>query len=150
MLKNIPSNLSPDLLHVLASMGHGDELVLADANFPTSSTCRAGPREVRADGQTIPQLLESLLQLLPLDSYVPQPVALMDMVPEDKAAGLQAPVWEEYRRLLALSEGAPVGVELVERFAFYERAKRSFAVVHTGERSLYGNIILKKGVIKQA
>ena len=84
MLKKIPSNISPDLLHMLASMGHGDELVLADANFPTSSTCRAGPREVRADGQTIRQLLKSVLQLLPLDTYVEQCVAMMDRVGVDK------------------------------------------------------------------
>ena len=89
MLKKIPANISPELLYVLASMGHGDELVLADANFPTSAMCRHGPREVRADGQTIPQLLKSVLQLLPLDIYVRQPVALMDLVKTDKELGLK-------------------------------------------------------------
>jgi len=150
MLKKIPSNIPPALLHVLASMGHGDELVLADANFPTASTCRAGgAQEVRVDGQRIPQLLASILELLPLDQYVEAPAALMDRVPADKAAGLKTPVWDEYQALLDAAEGAPVKVELVERFAFYERAKRAFAVVHTGERALYGNIILKKGVVKE-
>lgn len=106
MLKKIPSNLSPDLLHVLASMGHGDELVLADANYPTSSTCGSGPREVRCDGQTIPQLLEAILQLLPLDTYVQHPAALMDLVMSDKVAGLQVRhcyrlkgMWHLYKRI---------------------------------------------------
>ncbi|XP_075466402.1 fucose mutarotase isoform X3 [Ascaphus truei] len=113
VLKGVPAVLSPELLYVLARMGHGDEIVLADVNFPASSTSRSGPELIRADGLGIPQLLEAVLQLLPLDSYVISPAPL----------------------------------ERVERFAFYERAKKSFAVVATGETALYGNLILKKGVI---
>ncbi|KAM9065706.1 fucose mutarotase isoform X1 [Sarcophilus harrisii] len=146
MLKGIPELLSPELLFALAKMGHGDEIVLADANFPTSSICQCGPVEVRADGLSIPQLLESILKLLPLDTYEPNSVVIMDLVESDKARGLQIPVWETYKSLL-LKAGLKVDLENMERFAFYERAKKAFAVVATGETSLYGNIILRKGVI---
>ncbi|XP_028982755.1 fucose mutarotase isoform X2 [Betta splendens] len=142
VLKGIPSVLSPELLYALAKMGHGDELVLADANFPTSSVCACGPTEIRADGLGIPQLLEAILKLLPLDTYVPSPAAVMDLVDGDKQRGVAVPVWDTYRRLLHQTP-----LEEVERFAFYERAKKAFAVVATGETALYGNLILKKGVI---
>ncbi|XP_036403330.1 fucose mutarotase isoform X2 [Megalops cyprinoides] len=132
VLKGIPSILSPELLYTLAKMGHGDELVLADTNFPTSSTCRCGPNEIRADGVGIPELLEAILKLFPLDSFVDSPL-VSGITPmensECQRAALQKPL------------------ERVERFAFYERAKKSFAVVATGEASLYGNLIIKKGVI---
>ncbi|KAL3863442.1 hypothetical protein ACJMK2_005198 [Sinanodonta woodiana] len=145
-LKLIPSILSPDLLFILASMGHGDEIVLADAHFPTSSICRAGPREVRADGLLIPALLEAVLTLLPLDTYVSKPVALMDRVPADKEKNLTVTIWDTYKDIINKAENQTVGIEMVERFSFYERAKKAFAVVHTGETAQYGNIILKKGV----
>ena len=121
---------------------------------------------VRADGHNIPPLLEAVTKLLPLDSYVKSPVMLMDLVPEDKAKGLQTPVWEQYKRIVnevtnlprpvvnmivpfpwLQAEGREVSVEMIERFGFYERAKTAFAVVATGESALYGNIILKKGVL---
>ncbi|XP_074088723.1 fucose mutarotase isoform X2 [Macrotis lagotis] len=109
VLKGIPALLSPELLFALAKMGHGDEIVLADANFPTSSICRCGPMEVRADGLSIPQLLESILKLLPLDTYEPNPVVVMDLVESDKAKGLRAPpVWQIYQNLLSQS-GCPRG-----------------------------------------
>lgn len=146
-LKQIPNALSPDLLHVLASMGHGDEIVLADANFPTASVCKSGPKEVRADGIDIPTLMDAILHLLPLDTYVDRPMALMDLVPSDKQKGLQTPVWEHYKAIAFKHQGKQISVQLVERFAFYERAKKAFAVVATGETALYGNIILKKGVL---
>lgn len=145
-LKNIPKELSPELLYVLASMGHGDEIVLADAHFPTSSICRAGPREVRADGLGIPDLLTAVLTLMPLDSYVSEPVAIMDKVPEDKAKGLPTPIWTKYQVICDTASDTQISIEKVERFKFYERAKRAFAIVHTGETAQYGNIILKKGV----
>ena len=103
--------------------------------------------QVRADGHDIPSLLKGVLQLLPLDTYVKEPVALMDPVPKDKAAGLKTPIWDEYKKIVNESEGKTINVELVERFAFYERAKTAFAVVATGESALYGNIILKKGAL---
>ncbi|KAM6997341.1 LOW QUALITY PROTEIN: fucose mutarotase [Tautogolabrus adspersus] len=170
VLKGIPSILSPELLYALSKMGHGDELVLADANFPASSICACGPKEIRADGLGIPQLLEAVLRLLPLDTYVPSAAAVMDLVDSDKERGLAVPVWETYKLLLKRAE--PISVtqntfkflltfdtllvdfclhtdiyEVMERFAFYERAKKAYAVVATGETALYGNLILKKGVI---
>uniref|UniRef100_A0A8I6A6D8 L-fucose mutarotase n=1 Tax=Rattus norvegicus TaxID=10116 RepID=A0A8I6A6D8_RAT len=100
VLKGIPTVLSPELLFALARMGHGDEIVLADANFPTSSICQCGPIEIRADGLDIPQLLEAVLKLLPLDTYVESPAAVMDLVPSDKEKGLQTPIWDHYEYLL--------------------------------------------------
>ncbi|XP_056292229.1 fucose mutarotase [Pseudoliparis swirei] len=146
VLKGIPSALSPELLYALAKMGHGDELVLADANFPSSSICACGPKEIRADGLGIPLLLEAILKLLPLDTYVPSPAAVMDLVDSDQQSGLSVPVWGTYTQLLGQA-GSQSPIEKVERFAFYERAKKAFAVVATGETALYGNLILKKGVI---
>jgi len=141
MLKHIPPILSPELLYVMAQMGHGDELVLADANFPSVAIAK---RLVRADGHAVPPLLKAILELLPLDSFVSMPAAVMRRVDEpDKSA----PIWAEFQTLLDSVDGKHVGVERVERFAFYERAKQAFAVVATGETALYGNLILKKGVI---
>lgn len=141
MLKRIPPLLSPDLLALLARMGHGDELVLADANFPAEALAR---RLVRADGHAAPALLEAVLTLLPLDTFVEAPAAVMQRVDEP---GAPAPVWVVYERLLAEAHGGPVALEQVERFAFYERAQCAFGIVATGETALYGNLILKKGVI---
>ncbi|KAG5831543.1 hypothetical protein ANANG_G00304800 [Anguilla anguilla] len=105
-----------------------------------------GPSEIRADGLRIPELLEAILKLFPLDTYVDRPAAVMDLVPSDRQSGLAVPVWETYSGLLK-EAGSDKPLEKVERFAFYERAKKSFAVVATGETSLYGNLIIKKGVI---
>ncbi|XP_063814697.1 fucose mutarotase [Pseudophryne corroboree] len=146
VLKGIPSVLSPELLYALARMGHGDDIVLADANFPVSSISRCGPELIRADGMGIPRLLEAILQLFPMDTYVPRPAAVMDLVDSDKEKGLKTPVWDEYRTLL-FKANCMAPLEQVERFAFYERAKNAFAVVATGESALYGNLILRKGVI---
>uniref|UniRef100_A0A4W5LVQ5 Fucose mutarotase n=1 Tax=Hucho hucho TaxID=62062 RepID=A0A4W5LVQ5_9TELE len=146
ILKGIPSILSPELLFALAKMGHGDELVLADTNFPTSSTCTCGPIEIRADGLGAAELLEAILKLLPLDTYVPSPAAVMELVDSDKKRELATPVWDIFRQKLAHA-GVQAPLEKVERFAFYERAKKAFAVVATGETALYGCLILKKGVI---
>ncbi|XP_021523108.1 fucose mutarotase isoform X2 [Aotus nancymaae] len=99
-LKGVPALLSPELLYALARMGHGDEIVLADLNFPASSICQCGPMEIRADGLGIPQLLEAVLKLLPLDTYVESPAAVMELVPSDKERGLQTPVWTEYESIL--------------------------------------------------
>ncbi|XP_003133293.1 fucose mutarotase isoform X2 [Sus scrofa] len=148
-LKGIPALLSPELLYALARMGHGDEIVLADVNFPTSSVCRCGPEEIRADGLGIPQLLEAVLTLLPLDTYVESPAAVMELVPSDRERGLQTPVWTSYQSIL-LQAGCTTSqssLTAIERFEFYERAKKAFAVVATGETALYGNLILKKGVL---
>ncbi len=141
MLKQIPAILSPDLLKLLMEMGHGDELVLADGNFPAAAVAR---RLVRLDGHGIPELLQAILKFFPLDRYVEQPVALMAVVPGDP---VRPDIWEHYRRLVQESGEPFTGFEFVERFAFYERAKTAYAVVATGETAQYANIILKKGVV---
>nr|XP_015004004.1 fucose mutarotase isoform X1 [Macaca mulatta] len=130
-LKGVPALLSPELLYALARMGHGDEIVLADLNFPASSICQCGPLEIRADGLGIPPLLEALLKLLPLDTYVESPAAVMELVPSDKERGLQTPVWTEYESILHRA-GCTRALAKLERFEFYERAKKAFAVVATG------------------
>lgn len=142
MLKNIPKILPPDLLKVLMEMGHGDEIVLADGNFP-AVTC--GQRVVRCDGHGIPELLDAILKLMPLDiKYSDTPVGLMEVVAGDSYV---PEIWEEYKPVLARYEETAPQIEYIERFAFYERAKNAFAVVSTGEDALYANILLKKGVV---
>ena len=141
MLKNIPNILSPDLLKVLMEMGHGDEIVLADGNFPASSIAQ---RLVRLDGHGVPEILEAVLRLFPLDTYVEMPVSLMAVTPGDKT---QPKIWEQYRKIILQSKEPFKEFEYVERFAFYERARKAYAVVATGESALYANIILKKGVV---
>ncbi|XP_054440800.1 fucose mutarotase isoform X2 [Pteronotus mesoamericanus] len=145
VLKGVPALLSPELLYALARMGHGDAIVLADVNFPTSSICKCGPEEIRADGLDIPQLLEAVLKLLPLDTYVESPAAVMELVSSDMERGLQTPVWKSYQSILLEAGCSPLAQ--IERFEFYEQAKKAFAVVATGETALYGNLILKKGVL---
>lgn len=141
MLKGIDPIVSPDLLFVLAQMGHGDELAIADANFPAASM---GKRVVRADGHSATAVLAGVLQLFPLDSFVEAPAAVMRRVDKPDE---DAPIWTQFQKLLDGAEARHILVERVERFDFYARAQRAFAVVATGERALYGNLILKKGVI---
>jgi L-fucose mutarotase len=141
MLKNVPPILSPDLMKVLMEMGHGDEVVLADGNFPAASVAR---RLLRCDGHGVPQLLEAVLKFFPLDVYVDRPVALMSVVPGDDT---KPTIWEDYRKIVAASGEQFSDFEFVERFAFYERAHRAYAVVATSEKALYANVILKKGVL---
>ena len=141
MLKNIPSVLSPDLLKILMEMGHGDEIVFADGNFPAASLAR---RLIRLDGHGVPEILDAVLKLFPLDTYVERPVGLMAVVPGDK---IQPVIWEEYRRIIQESNEPFKDFEYVEKFAFYERAQKAYAVIATGESALYANIILKKGVV---
>jgi L-fucose mutarotase len=140
MLKGISPLLSPDLLAVLCRMGHGDALVLADAHFPADSV---SGRVLRADGVDIAPLLAGILPLFELDAYVPHPLAMMAPVPGDT---LDPAVEARYRAAVdRLAPGTPP-IERVERFAFYERARKAFAVVLTGERAKYGNLLLVKGV----
>ncbi len=140
MLKGISPAISPELLSVLSRMGHGDEIVLADAHFPGDSF---GQRVLRADGVGIPTLLDGIIPIFELDEYVDSPVAMMSAVPGDE---LDPEVEKSYRAAMEKHTAVAVSIELVERFAFYERAKQAFAVVMTGETAKYGNIILKKGV----
>jgi L-fucose mutarotase len=133
ILKSIPRIINPRLLYTLARMGHGDELVLADANFPSASVAAHTTlrEEIRVDGNSIPELLKAIMTLMPLDDTVP-PCVLMGMMPEHKAAGWKTPIWDTYKAVVAEGNGAAVAFEEVERFAFYERAKKAFAVVATG------------------
>ena len=117
------------------------ELILADGNFPAASCAQ---RIVRADGQNIPTLLDGILKFYPLDIYVKNPVALMAVVPGDT---VQPTIWEEYRQIVLKHDPKSAEFEFVERFAFYERAKKAYAIVATSESALYANIILKKGVV---
>ncbi|RED61726.1 L-fucose mutarotase [Cohnella lupini] len=143
MLKGISSLISPELLKVLMEMGHSDEIVLADGNFPAASHAQ---RLIRADGHGIPELLDAVLQLFPLDPYVDKPAALMQVVPGDT---VETPIWSTYGEIIEARSGFSAPFEEVERFAFYERAKKAYAIVATGEGALYANLILKKGVIKE-
>jgi len=141
MLKGISPLISPALLEVLARMGHGDEIVLADAHFPGETF---NPRVLRADGLRIPALLEAILPLFELDKYVAYPLAMMDAVPGDQ---LDPAVEASYMESILKTNPNVPAIERIERFAFYERTRKAFAVVMTGETAKYGNIILKKGVI---
>lgn len=141
MLKGVPSIMSPDLMHVLMSMGHGDELVLADGNFPAASNAQ---RLVRADGHGVPELLQAVLQFFPLDTYVDDPAVVMAVVPGDDVDPV---IWKEYVRILAEGEGREIRLTRIERHDFYARARKAFAIVATGESALYANLILVKGVV---
>ena len=141
MLKNIPKILSPDLLKILCEMGHGDELVIADANFPAES---CGQRVIRADGHGGAKMLEAVLSVIPLDTYAKENFVLMQVVEGDN---VRPTIWEEYKKIAAAKD-PNVRADFEERFAFYERAKKAYAIVATGEEAVYANIILKKGVIQ--
>lgn len=138
MLKGISPLVSPDLLKALAEMGHGDEIVFADAHFPAHTFGRDGAIVLRADGVGCDRLLAGVIPLFELDSYA-TPVVMMAAVPGDT---LDPSVERKYRAALGY-EGE---IERMERYAFYERAKKAYAIVLTGETAKYGNIILKKGV----
>jgi L-fucose mutarotase len=141
MLKSIPTILSPDLLKTLAEMGHGDELVLADGNFPAASIAQ---RLIRLDGHGIPKILEAILMLFPLDTYVKLSVGVMAVVPGDP---VKPSIWNKYREIIEESKEPFSEFEFIERFAFYERARKAYAVIATSETALYANIILKKGIV---
>ncbi|MDX9956969.1 MAG: RbsD/FucU family protein [Clostridia bacterium] len=144
MLKGIPDIISPELLKILHEMGHGDDLVIGDANFPAASNAR---NLIRCDGHGVPALLDAILTLFPLDDFVPQPVSLMQVVAGDKTVPI---IHDEIRAVVRKHEKA--GEALVgelERFAFYERARNAYAIVATTEKKLYGCMMIKKGVIRQ-
>lgn len=139
MLKNIPKCLSPDLLKILMEMGHGDEIVLADGNFPAASHAR---NLIRLDGLCIPEVLEAILTLMPLDTYADSSVFYMMHGSEVDTP----PIWSEYNDILTRTRNSVIPIK-VERFKFYEQAKQAYAIIATSEQALYANIILKKGVI---
>ncbi len=144
MLKGIPSILSPELLKVLCEMGHSDTIVIADGNFP-SETIGKNAIVIRADGHGVPELLEAILKVFPLDTYVESPVSLMQVMPGDR---VETPIWDVYKEIVSKEDnrGEKAFCE-VERFEFYERAKKAYAVIATGETAIYANIMLQKGVV---
>ena len=144
MLKGIDKKLTGDLLKILCDMGHGDEIVIADANFPAETYAKRLIRLPGLDGVTV---ADAILSVFPLDTYS-TPAALMDLTDGDKAKGMPIPmIWGMYENILSMSSGKEVTVERMERYAFYERAKNAYAVIQTGEERQYGNLILVKGVV---
>lgn len=140
MLKHIPTILSPELVKILMEMGHGDEILLADANYPGH---RYGQRVVRLDGIDIPQLLSAILELFPLDAYADYQYRLMSVVEGDPTVPI---IWDDYHHIIR-QHFPNAQYQQLARETFYEQSKENYAIVMTGERALYGNIILKKGVI---
>lgn len=142
MLKGIPAIIPPELLKALCEMGHGDEFTIGDANFPALSYC---DRVIRMDGHNIPEILEAIFELMPLDQYVEHPVTVMK-IPED--AGIKDPITNEYERIAKKHDGREGLLEYVERFDFYDRVKgKSLFVIMSGEKALYANVVIRKGVI---
>jgi len=144
MLKGIPAILSPQLLKVLCEMGHSDRIVIADGNFPVE-TVGKDAIVIRCDGHGVPELLEAILQIFPLDTYEDKPVHLMAVMPGDP---VETPIWDTYKEIVGrMDERGSEIVGEIERFAFYEAAKTAYAIVATSEKALYANIMLQKGVI---
>ena len=143
MLKNIPKLISPELLKVLCEMGHGDEIVIADANFPSANY---GKRVIRADGISGTKMLEAILSVFPLDTYSDPNMILMKLMDCD-VGKIDPVIWKEYEKI-AKEKDDNVKIGNIDRFEFYDRAKEAYAVIATGEEAVYANIMLKKGVIK--
>lgn len=144
MLKGVPPILSPELLKVLCEMGHSDRIVIADGNFPSESMGKDAV-VIRCDGHGVPELLDAILTLFPLDSYVEKPVSLMEVMKGDT---VETPIWDTYKEIVGKHDdrGADA-VGNIERFAFYEEAKKAYAIIATGETALYANVMLQKGVV---
>ena len=144
MLKHIPPILSPELLKVLCEMGHSDRIVLADGNFPAESVGKQCI-VIRCDGHGVPELLDAILQFFPLDTYTEKPVSLMEVMPGDP---VKTPIWDEYRAIVAkYDERGDDAIGTIERFRFYEEARTAYAIVATGEKAVYANVMLQKGVV---
>lgn len=145
MLKGIPKILSPELLKALCEMGHSDRIVIGDGNFPAESVGK-NCKVVRCDGHDVPELLDAILQLMPLDSYVEKPVSLMEVMPGDPT---KTPIWDTYKEIVAKHDDrGSEAVGTIERFKFYEEASTAYAIVTTGESAVYANVMLQKGVVK--
>ena len=145
MLQGISKLLTGDLLKALCDMGHGDELVIADANFPGERVAR---RLIRLPGISGTELLRAIAPLIPLDAYSPAPALVMQLTDSDRAKGMPDPaIWGEYEAILREHYGEDTRVDTIERQAFYERAKTAYLVIQTGEERIYGNLLLAKGGI---
>ncbi|MBN9363340.1 MULTISPECIES: RbsD/FucU domain-containing protein [unclassified Devosia] len=141
MLKGIPPILGPDLLYILRAMGHGDEIAIVDANYPGDS---AGPQLVRLDGISASEVLDAILTVMPLDTFVDEQAFGMEVVGDAKK---REETHKDFAKLIKKHEPG-MKLSLLERFAFYERVHGAYAVVQTGERRLYGNVLLKKGIVR--
>lgn len=141
MLKHVAPVISPELMLTLMQMGHGDEIVLADGNYPSASHAR---RLVRADGHEVLQLLKAILKFLPIDTFVPDVAVVMEPVDPQPT---DPPIWTGFSQLLREAEGREIPLTRIGRQEFYDRSRTAYAIVATGERALYANIILKKGVV---
>ncbi len=148
MLKNIPNILSPELLKVLAEMGHSDRICISDGNFPGAAMAKAkNAIFLRADGHGVPELLDAVLQVIPLDTYVEKPVTLMETMECDK--DMEIPIWDTYKEIVAKHDDrGAAAVGNIDRFKFYEEAKDCYCIIQTGETAVYANVIVQKGVIK--
>lgn len=144
MLKGIPAILPPELLKILCEMGHGDRIVIADGNFPSESMGKGG-KVIRMDGHSVPVVLDAVLSVFPLDTYVAHPVHLMEVVAGDD---VETPVWERYKKIIRQKENMDENcIGYMERFEFYQKTREAYTVIATGEKALYANIMLQKGVL---
>ena len=146
MLKGIPKILPPELLKVLCEMGHGDTLCIADGNFPRSPINK-NAAIIRMDGHNIPEVLEAILELLPIDSYTDSPVLLMKLLERDEGK-VKTPIWDKYEQIISkYDERGGNAIKHVERFDFYKEANKCYCVINTGESAIYANIIIQKGIV---
>lgn len=144
MLKGVPQILSPEMLKVLCEMGHGDRIVIADGNFPSESVGK-NAIVLRCDGHGVPEILDAILKLFPLDTNVEHPANLMEVTPGEN---VETPIWDTYKELVAkYDERGEKAFGTIERFAFYDEARTAYAIVATGEKALYANIMLQKGCV---
>lgn len=144
MLRGIPEILSPDLLKILSEMGHSDTLIIADGNFPAASKGKNGI-VIRCDGHGVPEILDAILKLIPLDTYVEKPVKLIEV---DGGHKVETPIWDTFNEIISkYDERGKDAVEAIERFEFYERSEKAYVIISTGERALYACISLQKGVL---
>lgn len=144
MLKNIPQILSPELLKILCEMGHSDRIVIGDGNFPAESMGK-NAKVIRCDGHGVPEILDAILQVFPLDIYVDKPVNLMEVMKGDP---VETPIWDTYEQIVSkYDERKGNAIGQIERFKFYEEAKTAYAIIATSEKALYANIMLQKGVV---
>lgn len=146
MLKGIPKILPPELLKVLCEMGHSDRICIADANFPAESMGK-NAIVIRMDGHGIPEILDAILTVFPLDTYVDTPAILMDLMERDRGK-VETPIWDAYAAIIEKhDERGRAAMGNIDRFDFYEEAKKCYAIIASGEKSIYANLILQKGVI---
>lgn len=146
MLKGIPKIISPELLKVLCEMGHSDRIVIADGNFPAESMGKDAI-VIRADGHGIPELLDAILTVFPLDTYTDKPAVLMQLMDRD-VGKVETPIWDEYKQIIAKHDNRGAqALGAIDRFDFYDEAKKCYAIIATGESAIYANIMLQKGVV---